>query len=62
VATDLAIGLSPVQGILPRDLKGFPVSKDNSDSEKAREVKPLNTQLRADRWLQNDSWEHTCLW
>jgi hypothetical protein len=38
------MGLSPVQGVLPKRLKGFIVSEVNSKSEQIRGPNPLNKQ------------------
>jgi hypothetical protein len=45
VGLGLAMGWSPVQGVLPKWLNGFIVSEVNSQPEQTRELNPWNKQL-----------------
>jgi hypothetical protein len=44
VGKDLPMGRSPIQGVLPKYLKGFTVSEVNSDSEQVRGHDPESVQ------------------
>jgi hypothetical protein len=46
VGRDIAMGRYSVQGVLPKYLKGFTVSKLNYDSENDKGPIPLNVQAQ----------------
>jgi len=50
VGRDLAMGRSPVQGVLPKCLKGSIVSEANSESQQARRPNLWEVQVRKHKW------------